>query len=246
MKTANVVFRPGLYPTIAFLVLLPFLLSMGTWQLNRADEKHQLMQAREGRKDSAAVDLNATVKLTEADRHKPATVTGSYLARPQWLLDNRIFRGRPGYHVFSLLQLTGPGQRTVVVNRGWVALGLNRSFLPSVDVPSGMQQLQGRLDTPASVGLVLEAAPLNDLAPVSVVQHLDLAELASMLGESLPDYALVLDEGQAGLLQRDWRPAGLITPEKHLGYAVQWYAMAFALVLIYIGVNTRRKEEDES
>ncbi len=32
-------------------------------------------------------------------------------------------------------------------------------------------------------------------------------------------------------------------PEKHISYAVQWFALALALVVIYIAVNTRRSFE---
>jgi cytochrome oxidase assembly protein ShyY1 len=78
------------------------------------------------------------------------------------------------------------------------------------------------------------------LAPVTAQQHLDIAELGAALGQALYPYALVLDEGQPGLFQRDWQPGVTMTPEKHLGYAVQWFGLAVALLIIYVGVNTRR------
>ena len=53
---------------------------------------------------------------------------------------------------------------------------------------------------------------------------------------------LVLDEGQSGGLQYDWAPSTVMGPERHLGYAVQWLALAVALLIIYVGVNTRRIE----
>lgn len=230
-------------------MVFPLLLGLGTWQIQRAEDKHQLMLDRESRKFSEAVDLNKVTEVTEADRHKPARVSGRYLNRPQWLLDNRLYNGRPGYHVFSVLEVDNPERSKLVVNRGWVSIGRDRTFLPDVPVPEQKVELTGRLDSPASVAIVLEKGPLNMLSPVSVVQNLDLGAVEMGLGEAVPTYALVLDEGQAGLLQRDWRPAKTITPEKHLGYAVQWYALAMALLFIYVGVNTRRLQkgkQDES
>jgi surfeit locus 1 family protein len=38
---------------------------------------------------------------------------------------------------------------------------------------------------------------------------------------------------------REWRPA-VMTPEQHLGYAVQWFAMAGALVVLYVVLNVRK------
>ena len=44
-----------------------------------------------------------------------------------------------------------------------------------------------------------------------------------------------------------------VTPAKHTGYAVQWFAMAFALGIIFIFFNTnlaellkRRKDEENN
>ena len=48
------------------------------------------------------------------------------------------------------------------------------------------------------------------------------------------------DDGYA----RDWRPGGL-PPERHLGYAVQWFAMAFALTFIAIVVGFRSRSAQE-
>jgi cytochrome oxidase assembly protein ShyY1 len=50
----------------------------------------------------------------------------------------------------------------------------------------------------------------------------------------------VLSEGQPGSLAFDWMPVEEITPEKHVGYAVQWFGLATALLIIYLGVNTKR------
>ena len=57
-------------------------------------------------------------------------------------------------------------------------------------------------------------------------------------------YALVIDEGEPGGLQYDWSPIPPMGPEKHLGYAVQWFGLAVALLIIYVGVNSRRDPED--
>jgi surfeit locus 1 family protein len=51
-----------------------------------------------------------------------------------------------------------------------------------------------------------------------------------------------LDADEPDGFLRDWRPQ-LLSPEKHLGYAMQWFAMALALVVIYVVVNLRRPEE---
>lgn len=233
-------FKPGLIPTLVFLLLLPGLLSLGLWQLDRAGEKKLLMDQRDAVRDSAPLDL-AEATSDDMDRYRPASVTGRYDASQQWLLDNRIFRGQAGYHVFSLLHMSGERGRKLLVNRGWISVGQSREFLPQLPLPEGVVALQGRLDRPGSVGLKLGEPPLDSIADRVLVQSLEVDELAEAKGLQLLPLVLVLDADQPSALQYDWVESSELGPEKHLGYAFQWFALATALVMIYVGVNTRKK-----
>ena len=237
-------FAPTLWPSLAFLLLFPFLLSLGLWQTQRATDKQALVERRAAGELTAALELRSQTHLGEADRYRPARVRGHYLAEQQWLLDNRVYRGQAGYHVFTPFVIEGQSQPGLLVNRGWVSVGETREFLPSLPVPAGTLELHGRLDTPASVGLVIGEVPLNSIADKVVVQSLDIDALAQARGMSLAPLALVIDEGQTGGLQYDWSPIPPMGPEKHLGYAVQWFGLAVALLIIYVGVNTRRDRDD--
>ena len=77
-----------------------------------------------------------------------------------------------------------------------------------------------------------------------LVQTLDIAALGAARDMELLPYALVIAEGQPGGLQYDWSPIPEMGPEKHLGYAVQWFGLSVALLIIYVGVNTRRNGDD--
>jgi cytochrome oxidase assembly protein ShyY1 len=131
-----------------------------------------------------------------------------------------------------------------LVNRGWVAVGATREFLPALPLPEGPVTLSGRLDSPASVGIVIGEVPLESVEDKVVLQSLDIASLGAARDMDLLRYALVVDEGQPGGLQYDWSPIPAMGPEKHLGYAVQWFGLAVALLIIYIGVNTHRNGDD--
>jgi surfeit locus 1 family protein len=240
MRVAQYEFKPALVPSLVFAMILPLLLGLGFWQLDRAEQKQQILSERQARQAETTLALNNRYALSADDRYLPAEATGRYLGERHWLLDNRVVESQAGYHVYTLFELEGPRDRLLAVNRGWVSTGGTREFLPSVPAPEGMMTVRGRLDRPASVGLELDVGDLAGVASTMVVQHLDLADLGAALGREVLPLALVLDEGQPGVLRRDWAPAPGITPEKHLGYAVQWFALALALAIIYIGVNTRR------
>lgn len=240
MRIAHLDFRPTLVPSVVFTLLFALLLGLGLWQLQRAGDKQALLAARQQRADETALDLNRRASLEREDRFRRAAASGRYLDQRQWLLDNRIRQGRAGYHVYSLFELDEGREPLLLVNRGWVGVGESRQFLPELPVPEDRLSIAGRLDSPESVGIRMGEAHLGSPARLIVVPYLDIEALEQALGRRIHRFALVLDERQPGLLQRDWVRTEQITPEKHLGYAVQWFALAVALVIIYVGVNSRR------
>lgn len=237
-------FAPSLWPTLVFLAVFPLLLLLGYWQMDRAHAKQALVEQRAATEIATPLSLRTDTMLRTSDRYRPASVTGRYIDEQQWLLDNRVYRGQPGYHVYTPFVIDGARSPGLLVNRGWVAVGASREFLPRLPVTDEPVTLSGRLDSPASVGLVIGEVPLESVADRVLVQSLDIAALAAVRGMDLKAYALVLDDGQPGGLQHDWSPIPQMGPEKHLGYAVQWFGLAVALLIIYIGVNTRRNGRD--
>jgi cytochrome oxidase assembly protein ShyY1 len=244
LKLGRYRFAPALWPSVAFVLLFPLLLGLGYWQADRAGAKQELVEQRAASEVVAPLMLDRQVLLADDDRYRPAEVRGRYLSEQQWLLDNRVYRGQPGYHVFTPFVIEGDQRPALLVNRGWVAVGESREYLPALPVPEQTVNLSGRLDSPASVGLVVGEVPLHSVADKVVVQSLDIATLGALRDMDLLRYALVIDDGQAGGLQYDWSPIPEMGPEKHLGYAVQWFGLAVALLIIYVGVNTRRDGGD--
>jgi surfeit locus 1 family protein len=238
------VFAPTVIPTVVFLLVLVALLSLGNWQMQRAGEKQALVDDKQARQAAPPLGLGGEVVDEQLDRFRPAFVRGEYQVGQQWLLDNRLYQGQAGYHVFSLFRLDDGSQ--MLVNRGWVSVGATREFLPDLPLPKGRVELNGHLDRPESVGLVMGEPPLDSIERKVLLQSLDVGALGKARNLRLKPLTLVLDEGQAGSLQYDWVPVETISPEKHVGYAVQWFALAVALVIIYLGVNTRRVGNKET
>ena len=56
MRIASWEFNPSLWPTLATILVLPLFLSLGFWQLDRAEEKRrELMEAQPAAKQSAKI-----------------------------------------------------------------------------------------------------------------------------------------------------------------------------------------------
>ena len=208
-------------------LLLPVLLRLGFWQLERAQEKRDLQQMFEAR--SALPPLPAE-QLVAADAGELAfrrvRLHGRYDNEHQFLLDNQIANGHVGYHVLTPL-VSGSGQY-FIVNRGWVAGHADRS-LPQVPELSGPQELLASVYVPQGDGVLAGADNWASTWP-TVVQQADMAKISQKLGATLFPYVLRIEPGEPGA-QRVYWPAINTRPAKHTGYAVQWFLMSLALLI---------------
>lgn len=232
-------FTPTLWPSLATLVLLPVLVGLGLWQLERAAWKQGLVEANAEQARKAPVALEALLASGESVEYRPVTVRGSYDGEHQLLLDNRAHAGRAGYHVLTPLRLGGSGA-WVLVNRGWVPVGPDRARLPALPAPQGEVVVHGSVRRPPEQGFRLADTEEPNRGWPKVIQQLDPAAQERLLGYPLLPVILLLDDQDAHGFVRDWKPVYGITPDKHRAYALQWFTLAVVLLLIYVGVNTRR------
>jgi surfeit locus 1 family protein len=210
---------------IGLLALAALFAALGCWQLRRADASSAtLAQLARGAAGDALAMLPG--ELDDAERFRRVEVEGEYVAAPQFLLDNMVHDGAAGYHVLTVLRVSGRSER-VLVNRGWVPAGGDRGVLPDVEVEAGFARVTGQLERLPRPGLRLgdDEPQAGSAAPAIVLQYPTAAELALLLGEPVLDYQLLLDAGEAEGYLRDWRAPG-VAPERHLSYAGQWLALA--------------------
>lgn len=242
--TRHYEFSPGLWPTLLTLIVFPLLLTLGFWQLNRADQKAEMQAAFNERYDKPAVDL---ARLS--DRHpagamhwRNVIVNGRY-AEHSYLLDNQVYAGETGYRVYTPLKLAGR-DAAVLVERGWVALGTDRRHVPDIPLPDGELQLNGRIVPAPATGIMLAEHRIESMAAnLYRVQRISPEELSVHSELNLLPYVVRLDS--APHAQDDEKSAlGGFGRERHLGYAFQWFALAATLLIIYVFVNVKRRQKD--
>ena len=239
MRIASFDFRPGLWPTLATLILLPFLTRLGFWQLERAGWKQDVVDRHAERIQQPAVALRSQLPVTPDSQYRSVTVSGSYDIDRQLLLDNRLHQGLAGYHVLTPLRLAG-SDTSVLVNRGWVPLGASRAVLPDLPGPAGDVRLSGMIVLPPGDVFLLDTVEEPGTGWPQVVQSIDIPAMEARLGHGLLPLVLQLDaENEYGFV-REWKPVYGIPPAKHRAYAMQWFTLALVLAMIYVGVNTRR------
>jgi cytochrome oxidase assembly protein ShyY1 len=71
------------------------------------------------------------------------------------------------------------------------------------------------------------------------------ADVESALATDVESRIVLLDPGAPDGFERHWRPSLGFGPERHLGYAIQWFAFALVAVVMLIALNLRRVPPDE-
>jgi surfeit locus 1 family protein len=181
---------------------------LGNWQSGRAAEKRAAATA------------------------PPVTVQGEFDAAYGVLLDNRIHRSMPGYHVVQPLRLEDG--RNVLVIRGWVPARRTRDQPPEYRTPAGRIQLSG-----TRLPRIPQSYEPNPAKPEGRVwQNVTLERFSAWSGLTLEPYVIeqhsALDDG----LVRDW-PRPEAGAEKNEMYALQWYSLAVLPIILLIALNVR-------
>jgi surfeit locus 1 family protein len=234
-------FAPRWYWVLLTAALLPVFLALGNWQWQRGQQREAQWQefARGG---DAAIEASAQT-LARLPRYTHVRVAGRFDTARQFLLDNISHQGAPGYQVLTVLELAEGSK--LLVNRGWLPFLGYREQLPDVQLPAeigaGSLMLAGRLAALPVAGLPSgRAAPATAGAWPRVTSFPTLAQLEAAYGAPLLPTVLLLDADSGPGYLRDWQPPGL-APERHIGYAVQWWAFALLLLTLFIGFNLKKR-----
>ena len=221
--------------TLLGLVLLPLLVSLGFWQLQRAEQKRLLLEEIASQRALPPVSIETILRSSGRVSHRRVEAVGEFSTRQYFLLDNRVQEGRVGYEVVVPLRLKD--EHWLLVNLGWVAAPPLRTQLPGVDLESGPVEVDGVLVEPSLNRLISDAeSPLESGWPRRV-QQLKIDGLSHQLGHSLLPWVLRISADNRHAKQVEWREINMY-PAKHQAYAVQWFAMALALVIALVFANT--------
>ena len=235
LKLAHSRFNPSAVSTVLVLILLPTFTGLGLWQLQRADSKAAQFDSFRAQ---AEAPILTSLSGLDVPRYARVRLTGTFMSSRQFLLDNMTHAGRSGYQVLTPF-LPDNEERWLLVNRGWVPAPATRDALPDVELAARKGMVTGQLDLLPRPGLDLKEDSSAQGDWPRVVFFPAVGELATQLKRPLYDYQLLLDPDQPDGFLRQWGPRSM-APEKHLGYAVQWFAFAVVLVVLYVTLNLRR------
>jgi surfeit locus 1 family protein len=257
-----------IWPTLAALLGLAVLIGLGTWQVERKRWKEDLLAKVAERVHARPVSLVSLLQQADASlrEHQPARRGPTVGALPMGDIEyvHVIARGRfhhdkeqylyapvpagLGWHVYTPLEMAGG--RVVWINRGFVPDGRKAPATRPEGQVTGEVEVSGLVRLAVHKGLF---TPPNDASG----NLWYWPDVGAMTAAAFPDGP---QKGPGGpqrrealplVIEADARPAppgglprGGVTrldlPNRHLEYALTWYALAVTLIGVYLAFAVNR------
>ena len=222
-------------PASLIVATLALLISLGFWQLDRADEKRAI-EDKIAIANSANVELVVSTELLKDKEYYHVLLQGAYVDDKQFIYDNQIVDQVSGYYVLTPFVLNGDS-KTILINRGFIAWNGRRDKLADIGVEDELTEVKVQISKPVK-RMELKAVEITAEFPV-LIQAIDLDVMSAIASlDFISVVGLLSPEYENGFV-RQWEPyTGSI--ERHVGYAIQWFLMAF--VLAFIGIRLALKQ----
>lgn len=216
-----------LFFTLMAIVSIVIMFFLGFWQLDRKSIKEQRLEQIEQRKDANILNVREVISDPAAFVDFSVSINGVINGRI-FYIDNRLKDGVAGYEI--LMPVTSD-YGTALVNLGWLAGTGNRSELPSMTLPN-KNEFTGVLYMPSDNVMISETNDRYGHFP-ALLQQIDFVEIEKHLASDVLPFTLRLSAEENSQFIRDWQVV-VMAPERHLGYAIQWFGLGIAGLTIFL------------
>jgi len=218
-----------------FFVLL--LSGLGIWQLHRYHVKKHLLQLYQQRLHSTALPFALLNPVEQDLQFQPIVVKGQYLNQLTLLIQNQFYHGQMGFEVITPLRIVGD-KKLLLIDRGWI----KKTDLHAIpDIPSieNEQSIHGYIKLLNEYQFILGENILYPQKRPLVIQKIDIAEINQLTHYDFYPFMVRLDKSQSYGFVRDWVVLSVL-PQRHMAYAVQWFSLAFMILVAYFIFSCRR------
>jgi len=212
-------------------------INLGMWQLHRADEKSALLKSFSQRVHQAPLKVENLLDQKDL-RFYRVQLVGTFDNQHTFLLDNKTHNGKIGYEVYTPFNATGLNT-PILVDRGFIQHTGSRRTLPDIPSLPDETTIVGMLNTPprfAALGGMIDNISMQ--WPLRI-EYIDVQQIGDVLHKPLLSYVLTLDPKHAAALDLQWEIVTM-SPERHQGYALQWFAFAMMLLILFGALNIKR------
>ena len=217
------------------IIFVPITISLGLWQIERANEKKVIISNYDKLLVSTPIALQKEQPL---ENWQPIETVGAY----QDLViyeDNAINSSKAGFKVYHLFQ-NGDGT-FIFVHRGFIERNLIKNNLPRIDTPVGKKNIKGTTLFKQNNTFVKNIEE-SDIRIIQEFNTTVLIERFPILKDRyLHPFLFNLDVRDADKFQPIEKPVNM-TATKHIGYAIQWFGLCAALIILTIYAYRRKGE----
>lgn len=228
------------------LVLLVFvvLVNLGLWQLRRLEQRRTLNADILAGLDAPPVVLTGEDVDPQELRLRRVAVTGVFDNPAAIAIRGRSYRGQPGVHLVTPLQISG-SNRAVLVDRGWIPLADARPEQWQPYAVTGTVTVKGIAypgqSRPEGFFVPTDPTPEPGQHRLDTWFRVDIDRIQQQI--PYPLLPIFIEQSPAPDAATAGPPfqAGDPTPDEgpHLGYALQWFSFALVLLVLY-GVFIRQ------
>jgi surfeit locus 1 family protein len=226
-------FRTTLWGTVAAIAGVAATLALGNWQMERARYKLELAAEQQRLSRQPALQIGPGLGEVGELEMREVEAYGRFEPQAMVLLDNRVRGGIVGYEVIMPLRVTGLPS-LVLVNRGWIAGGSDRRSVPEIVTPVKEVRIEGRAVIPGKRIFELGTDTVRD----RVWQNLTIERYRERLQLAVLPFVIQQSNDIADGLKREW-PAVDRGVDTHRSYAVQWFAIAALIAVVYVVLGFR-------
>ena len=227
--------KSRLAATIFYIFFAIVFVFLGFWQINRGNEKAEIIEAFEIQQTMQAVEFSANSKKWER-----VYINGELDAERLIFIDNIIYKGILGFKVVAPVSIED--NKIMLVDFGWIKQPQSRDEVSFLSISKNKNiSVSGVLEAP-EMGLILSDDIFTNTWP-KISQSKSISALESLFKEEIIQFILLSDyRNEADLVYLKPVVANM-PPVKHYGYAGQWFAMFIALSIMYL--YFLRKSTDE-
>lgn len=217
-------------PAILITITIVLLMSLGFWQLDRAQQKKDIQLQRLAASNKPLLAIDASQILNK--HYHNVILSGRYITDKQFIYDNQVLQQKAGYYVLTPFLIDG-SNKAIIVNRGFVAWQQGyREVNKDIGVNTDNTEIVAQLIPTPGKRLELDNSDTTAKFPL-MIQAVNIDLMSNLIErELINSFALLSPDADNGFL-RQWQPSSAGV-SKHIGYAIQWFLMAFILFIISI------------
>lgn len=233
--------RSWRWPWIMFTLLVFLgLIKLGFWQLSRAVEKEQRLERIESLTSLQPMTLPEIATFDQDINDLPVVLTGVLDNQYKFLLDNQTNKGQLGYRVLQVF-INHENQQHVLVNLGWVKGSIDRKKIPTLVNFNQPLNIKGHVRK-IEKGIVLAQQNYQHVQWPLRIQQIEIDRISQIINKNLLPFVVFLDTKEVVGYEKNWQPI-VMPPEKHRGYAVQWFTLSIAWLSLMLWAGYKSHKE---